>query len=121
MQRVDNKIALVTGAARGIGLATARLLAQEGALVILTDILDDPGRQAARDLSPDTPYLHLDVACEDDWQAVAREVAGRFGGLDILVNNAGITGFLETAGPHDPEHPVPMRTGWPWVVNTPSA
>ncbi len=101
--RLKNKIALITGAARGIGLATAELFVREGATVLLTDIRDEEGRAQAGRLGNACRYYHLDVGNEDDWNEMAAEIRMSFGHLDILVNNAGITGFLESAGPHDAE------------------
>jgi len=104
MGRVQNKTALVTGAANGIGRAIAELLAAEGAMVIVTDIDDDKGQAVAAALGANAAYLHLDVTVESQWQAVSTTVQQSYGGLEILVNNAGVTGFLETPGPHDPEN-----------------
>lgn len=104
MKSLQNKTALVTGAARGIGAAIAEAFIEEGAHVLITDI-DETGLQAlANRLGPAAHPLRLDVTCEADWEAAAGWVREHWGGLDILVNNAGITGFLETPGPHDPEH-----------------
>jgi len=102
--RLENKIALITGAARGIGEAIARLFAKEGAHVIVTDINDTQGKAVAESLGSHGEYLHLDVAEIMDWQHIQEEVMAKHGRIDIIVNNAGITGFLETSGPHDPEH-----------------
>ncbi len=97
--RVKGKIALVTGAAQGIGKEIAHLLHQEGATVILSDIKNLPATPYPRALS-----LHLDVRSEENWQAVMQTIIERFGRLDILINNAGITGFEGNLGPQDPEH-----------------
>lgn len=102
--RVNNKIALVTGAARGIGQAIAEMLASEGATVILSDINDDLGESVAANIGGAAQYIHLDVAVESDWESAFAYVAEKHGTIDILINNAGITGFLETSGPHDPEN-----------------
>lgn len=94
------KTALVTGAARGIGLAIAAALISEGAQVYLSDI-DEAGVFAASARLGDQAYgLKLDVTCEADWHHASTTL----GALDIVVNNAGITGFSEASGPHDPEH-----------------
>jgi len=104
MQRLEGKIALITGAARGIGAAIAKTFTQQGAIVILTDIVDDAGKKQAIACGPKAKYHRLDVRLEDDWKRVTAAVIAENGGLDILVNNAGITGFAETSGPHDPEN-----------------
>jgi NAD(P)-dependent dehydrogenase (short-subunit alcohol dehydrogenase family) len=93
MDRVKGKIALVTGAASGIGRGCAQLLAREGAAVVATDVQDDAGRDCAAAIKKaggDAVYLHHDVASEDGWTSVIAEVKQRFGRLDVLVNNAGI-------------------------------
>lgn len=102
--RLANKIALITGSARGIGEATARLFAKEGATVILTDINDELGQSVASDIGGACEYLHLDVSDPNQWQQIQEYVLAKYEQLDVLVNNAGITGFLETDGPHDPEN-----------------
>ena len=101
--RLDGKIALGTGAARGIGEGIARAFAAEGARVWLTDIDEEQGRALARELGDGHRFERLDVAEEADWAVVDRLVAEE-GRLDILVNNAGITGFEAGSGAHDPEH-----------------
>ena len=93
MDRVKGKIALVTGAASGIGRACALLLAREGAAVVATDVQDDAGRDCVAAIKKDggdAVYLHHDVANEDAWISVVAETKQRFGRLDVLVNNAGI-------------------------------
>lgn len=93
MSRVDNKIIIISGAASGIGAATARTLASAGGTVILTDINVDGGSALAKDIakSADQVYFEkLDVTIESDWQRVCEHVVNQFGGLDVLVNNAGI-------------------------------
>jgi 3alpha(or 20beta)-hydroxysteroid dehydrogenase len=88
--RLDGKVALLTGAARGTGAATARQFIEEGASVVMTDVLDDLGEEVAAELGTAAVYVHLDVAAEDDWSAAVTTVHDRFGGLDVLVNNAAI-------------------------------
>lgn len=93
--RVAGKVALVTGAARGQGAAHARLLAEEGARVLLGDILDEAGRATAEELGADeldVKYIHLDVASDSDWSNAIQLAEKEFGGLDVLVNNAGVVG-----------------------------
>jgi len=102
MHRLDNKIALITGASRGIGAETARLLIREGAEVILTDIRDDEGQALADTLG--AQYEHLDVASESEWRVLTAKIMQRYGRLDVLFNNAGIIGLDEASGPQDPEH-----------------
>lgn len=102
--RLTGKVALVTGAARGIGLAIAHAFVREGATVWCTDIADAAGEASAAALGDLARYRRLDVRREDDWDAVVAAILAADGRLDVLVNNAGITGFEDAAGPHDPEH-----------------
>lgn len=102
--RLQNKIALITGSARGIGQATAELFHREGAFVIVSDISDPAGEALARQLGERAEYLHLDVGDEENWSRAAAHIASTHGKLDVLVNNAGITGFLESTGPWDAEN-----------------
>jgi len=90
MNRLDGKVALISGAARGIGAETARLMIEAGAKVAIGDVLDERGRETVRGLGDAAIYLHLDVTSADDWNAAVAAALGRFGGLDILVNNAGM-------------------------------
>jgi NAD(P)-dependent dehydrogenase (short-subunit alcohol dehydrogenase family) len=102
--RLRQKTALVTGAARGIGEAIARLFHREGATVILSDIRDEEGARIAQELGSRAEYRHLDVSREAEWIQAFEYIRDRYGNPDILVNNAGITGFLESSGPFDAEH-----------------
>ena len=91
--RLQGKVALITGAARGQGAAEARLFAQEGAKVVLADVADQDGTIVAAEIAEaggDALYVHLDVTSEDEWDAAVRAAVASFGKLDILVNNAGI-------------------------------
>jgi len=93
MNRLDDKIAFLSGAARGIGAATAKTMAQAGARVAIGDILDERGRETVREIEKaggQAHYVHLDVTSEADWQAAIDATVKKFGGLDILVNNAGM-------------------------------
>jgi len=93
VNRLDGKIAFISGGARGIGAETARRMIQAGAKVALGDILDEQGRATARELEAaggQALYVHLDVTQESDWAAAIEATVSRFGGLDILVNNAGM-------------------------------
>ncbi len=104
MPRLDRKVALVTGAARGIGEAVARAFAAEGARVLVTDIRDDLGARVAASLGDAGEYRRLDVREEADWAEATDDAVERWGRLDIVVNNAGITGFEDGPVAHDPEH-----------------
>ena len=104
MRRLESRVALVTGAARGIGEAIARAFAEQGAFVYITDINDDLGQRVAASLGTRAAYVHVDVREESDWETVTGRVLADRGRLDILVNNAGITGFEDGMIPHDPEH-----------------
>jgi NAD(P)-dependent dehydrogenase (short-subunit alcohol dehydrogenase family) len=95
MGRVEGKVALVTGAALGIGRAAVLMLAKEGARVAVTDVLDSEGQRLAEEVASrggTARYWHLDVAREDQVQAVVAEVIRALGRIDVLVNNAGISG-----------------------------
>ncbi len=95
MGRVDGKVALVTGGASGIGQATAELLAEEGATVVLTDLQDGPGEDVAagiRAAGGEAGYHHHDVTEEAEWETVIGGILSELGRLDILFNNAGIGG-----------------------------
>lgn len=91
MGRVSGKVALVTGAASGIGRGAAEALAREGAHVVVTDINSDAGSAVAAQIGSAAVFMPHDVRLEDDWQRVMDDAVKRFGKLDILVNNAGIT------------------------------
>lgn len=99
MGRLAGKVALVTGAARGLGAAITAALVRDGAYVVACDILDDVGQKMAASFGSKATYAHLDVRHEADWAAAVAFAESCFGGLDILVNNAGITQsvFLEDA------------------------
>ena len=93
MGRLEGKVALISGGARGQGAAEARLFAQEGARVVVGDILDAAGKQveeAIRAQGGEATYVHLDVTHEADWVEAVGTAVNRYGKLDILVNNAGI-------------------------------
>lgn len=89
MARLEGKVAIVTGAARGMGEATARLLVEQGAKVVLADILDEAGQKVADELGDAAIYVHLDVTDKAQWQA-AVEASAQLGPLNVLVNNAAI-------------------------------
>jgi len=98
MARLAGKVAIVTGGARGMGEATVRLMVEEGARVLIGDLLDEPGQALADELGDSTAYTHMDVASKGDWDTAIR-LAGQMGPLSILVNNAAIVlqkNILET-------------------------
>jgi 3(or 17)beta-hydroxysteroid dehydrogenase len=100
MGRVEGKVAVVTGAARGLGKAISQLLAKEGAKVAVTDILEDVGQETAEEIRREggkAIFLKHDVASEDSWCEVIEKTLSEFGKLDILVNNAGIQLVKEIA------------------------
>ena len=93
MGRLDGKVALISGGSKGQGAAEAKLFAQEGAKVVLADILDVEGKKIEAEINEtggEAMYLHLDVTSEADWAAAVRAAVDSYGKLDILVNNAGI-------------------------------
>jgi len=97
--RMKDKVALVTGAASGMGAATARLFAREGAaMVVVADVLDKEGEAVVADIRKaggKATYAHLDVTDEAAWKALVDRTVTQQGGLDVLVNNAGISGSAE--------------------------
>lgn len=90
MGRLDGKVVLITGAARGQGEAEARLFVEEGARVVLGDVLDDAAKAVAESLGEAAVFQHHDVTAPDDWSAAVARAVDHFGGLHGLVNNAGI-------------------------------
>ncbi|MFF1511978.1 SDR family NAD(P)-dependent oxidoreductase [Streptomyces sp. NPDC058326] len=96
MGKLEGRVVLVTGAARGQGEQEARLFAAEGAKVVLGDVLDDAGQALAEELGEErAAYVHLDVTGEADWAAAVGVAKERFGKVDGLVNNAGVLRFNE--------------------------
>lgn len=102
--RLKGKIALVTGAAKGIGESIARHFAAEGAFVYVSDIDQTNGQNVASAIGQNARFALLDVRNEPAWQALTASISEAHGRLDIVVNNAGITGFEEGFVPHDPEN-----------------
>jgi 3alpha(or 20beta)-hydroxysteroid dehydrogenase len=88
--RVQDKVALISGGARGLGASHARRLLAEGAKVVIGDLLDDIGTALTAELGDSASYIHLDVTNPADWAAAVAHAVDHFGGLDVLVNNAGI-------------------------------
>jgi len=100
MDRVKGKVAIVTGAASGLGRGAASLLAKEGARVTLTDINETDGKEAAEEIRRDggeAVFMKLDVSSESDWSEVIEKTLAEFGKLDVLVNNAGVELVKEIA------------------------
>ena len=108
MGKLDGKVALISGGARGQGAAEAKTFAMEGAKVVFGDILDEAGAQVEADIRAaggEAVYVHLDVTSEADWSRAVQEAVNRFGKLNILVNNAGII---------IPRVPIEERTADEW-------
>lgn len=91
--RLKDKVAMVTGGARGMGAATCRLFAAEGAKVVIADVLDEDGAKLAAELKGRAIFTHLDVSDEAGWGAALQQAQDAFGPLDVLVNNAGVLLF----------------------------
>ena len=94
MGRLEGKVAIISGGAKGQGEAEAKLFVSEGAKVVFGDILDEEGKKVESEiveLGGDATYLHLDVTVESDWESVVQVAEDQYGHLDILVNNAGIS------------------------------
>ena len=90
MRRLDGKVALITGAARGTGATTARLFAEEGARVVIGDVRHELGRAVAKEIGDAALYQPLDVTDEAAWSEAIRVTTEHFGPLDVLVNNAAL-------------------------------
>jgi len=93
MKRLHEKIAIITGAAHGMGAATARLFAREGATVIVADVHESDGRSVANELGGAASFYRLDVSIESEWEKLVAAVIARRGRIDALVNNAGVVHF----------------------------
>lgn len=89
---LENKVAIVTGGASGMGLATVQRFVEAGAQVIIADVQDEPGERLERELGNKVRYHHTDVAVEGDVEAVVDRAVAEFGGLDVMFNNAGFGG-----------------------------
>lgn len=89
-ERLAGRVAVISGAARGMGAAHARALLAEGAAVVIGDILDEPGAALAEELGDAARFVHLDVTDPEQWRAAVSTAVDTFGSLDVLVNNAGI-------------------------------
>ncbi|MGD9755780.1 MAG: SDR family oxidoreductase [Acidimicrobiia bacterium] len=91
--RLEGKVALISGGARGMGASHARAMVAQGAKVVLADVLDTEGEALAAELGDAAAYVHLDVTDRDQWAAAVQATVDRFGKLNVLVNNAGIANF----------------------------
>ncbi|HEY7867989.1 MAG TPA: SDR family NAD(P)-dependent oxidoreductase, partial [Methylomirabilota bacterium] len=108
MGKLDGKVALISGGARGQGAAEAETFVREGAKVVFGDVRDDEGRKVEATIRAgggDAVYVHLDVTSEADWQHAVQTAVERYGRLDILINNAAIT---------IPRVPIEQRTVAEW-------
>ncbi len=113
MGRVEGKVAIVTGGSMGLGKATSILLAQEKATVIVTDLVDDKGREVEAEIRNNggtAKYYHMDVTREEEIRQVCNDVYKNYNRIDILVNNAGITGMIK------PTHETSIAE-WDQVLN----
>src|SRR5688500_15194833 len=113
MKQLENKVAIITGAASGIGRATAVLFAEQGAKVVVSDISENNGRAAVEELKKhggDAFFIKADSSKPEDNQALVEQTLKQYGSLDIAVNNAGIGGPLSTTA----EYPI---EGWQKVID----
>jgi len=117
MNRLDDRVAIVTGAARGVGSHIARTLVEAGAQVVLTDILTEEGEKAAAEIGPRASFARLDVTQEDDWQRVVADTTSTQGRVDVLVNNAAILhlGTLENTPPETFRRILEVNTVGPYL------
>ncbi|VBB14638.1 glucose 1-dehydrogenase [Burkholderia stabilis] len=117
MNQLEDKIALITGGARGQGAAEARLFVAQGSRVVIADVLDTEGQKLADELGEAALYQHLDVTCAANWEHTVQATLRRFGKLDILVNNAGIIklGPIETFSLEDYRRVVDVNQIGCWL------
>ncbi|MBN8841058.1 MAG: SDR family NAD(P)-dependent oxidoreductase, partial [Sphingomonadales bacterium] len=93
MGRLNGKVAIVTGGSQGMGAATARLFAAEGARVVIGDVVEDKGQALAAEIGANARFCKLDVRSEADWAATVTAAVEAFGTIDILINNAAVVHF----------------------------
>ena len=117
MGRLSGKVAIVTGAARGMGEATARLFAAEGAKVALGDVMVDEGEAVAKDIGNAAFFQKLDVSSDDNWGTFVATVMDKFGAIDALINNAGLVHFtpIEHFNPDDADKILGVNTVGPML------
>lgn len=108
--RLDGKVAMITGAASGIGLGTVELFVAEGAQVVAADIQDEKGAMLEKRFPGKVVYAHCDVTSEADIEAAVKKAKTEFGGLDILFNNAGISDRMSSI-------PEITAEGWSWIFD----
>lgn len=101
MGRLDGKVAIITGASRGMGASHARVFAREGAKLILTDLRKESGEALAAEIGKDCRFLSQDVTSSENWTQVVSEAEALYGKVDVLVNNAGILGPIATTADLD--------------------
>ena len=103
MGRLSGKVAIITGAAQGMGEATARLFVSEGAKLVLADVNVEKGEAVAKDLGNEAMFHKLDVSSDEGWAAIVKAATDKFGTIDVLVNNAGLVHFtpIEMLNPDD--------------------
>ena len=117
MGRLSGKVAIITGAARGMGEATARLFASEGAKVALGDVIIEQGEAVAKDIGDAAFFQKLDVTDDDNWKSFIQAVLDKFGTIDVLVNNAGLVHFtpIEHFNPADADKILGVNTIGPML------
>jgi len=103
--RLEGKVCIITGAARGMGEATARLFAAEGAKVALGDVMTAEGEAVAKDIGGHAIFQKLDVSDDSNWTSFVGAVRDKFGKIDALVNNAGLVHFT----------PIDLRRQYSWA------
>lgn len=115
--RLDGKVCIITGAARGMGEATARLFADHGAIVILGDVMVEQGQAVAKDMGGSALFQRLDVSDDANWADCVGDVQNRFGKIDVLVNNAGLVHFtpIEQFNPDDASKILGVNTVGPML------
>ncbi|MFZ5847311.1 MAG: SDR family NAD(P)-dependent oxidoreductase [Actinomycetota bacterium] len=117
MGKLTGKVALVTGGARGIGAAVTRLFAEEGAKVVIADVLTQEGEALAAEVGEAARYVHLDVTDETQWREAVAVAEREFGPVGVLVNNAGIVDFgtIEQQEPKAFQHVLDVNLVGPWL------
>lgn len=117
MGRLSGKVAIITGAAQGMGAATARLFAAQGAMVALGDVNTEKGEAVAKDIGESAFFHKLDVSSDSDWAAMVKATTDKWGTVDVLVNNAGLVHFtpIEHFNPDDAQRVLGVNTIGPML------